>query len=627
MLSVLASLALLGSMSALGVALLTRTAGHLTRLERLAYGAPIGMVLGTLAFVPFASLVGFRAELVIAVGVAAAAVAAWLMRGQRRTWARPAVSRPRWRTLAPAIVIGAFAVRWGFYWRDALQERSSGLWAGHVNIWGDWPVHLGIVSSFAYGANFPPEHPRYADHPFAYHYLSDLTAAAQVVLGMAPGPALVLHSLIGCVLVAIALFAFARRFLRDRAAAGLAVVLFLLGGGLGWVATAAAFEAGHDATRILAWDHHVKDDLNMQIVNMFFGFMASQRAFLYGLPMAFAIVATLMVAVRRGGRDRRPFIVAGAIAGLLPLAHLGTLLALALVTPFLVLLFPVRRWAWFFAVWMAVAVPQLLGQLGGGAGALAAMRIQWGWVADPDPWPWFWIKNLGFFLPVAIAGLLGRRVIPPRAQRFAWAFMALFAIVNVIVFQPWDWDDHKLLVYWFLMIALVSAAVLARLWRARPRLAARAVVATIVVTMTMSGILEDVGTALGQSTFLMLRPEQIRLAERLRSLTEPDALFISGMQNHDPVAMLTGRRLYIGYANWLWTEGIPYEARTLEAERIYRSEPGTEALLASLGIDFVVIGPHERDDLDANEAAFRDRYPVLVSEGAWAVYDVRDARP
>ena len=50
------------------------------------------------------------------------------------------------------------------------------------------------------------------------------------------------------------------------------------------------------------------------------------------------------------------------------------------------------------------------------------------------------------------------------------------------------------------------------------------------------------------------------------------------MQNHDPVAMLTGRRIYVGYANWLWTEGIPYEARTGEAKRIYRAEPGSEAL-------------------------------------------------
>ena len=32
-------------------------------------------------------------------------------------------------------------------------------------------------------------------------------------------------------------------------------------------------------------------------------------------------------------------------------------------------------------------------------------------------------------------------------------------------------------------------------------------------------------------------------------------------------------------------------------------------------------------DLDANEAAFQARYPVLVTVGDWTVYDVRGAVP
>ena len=630
MLSLVASLVLLGSMSALGIALLGRFARHLTRLERIAYGAPLGMVVGTLALVPVATVVGLRSEVVTLDALACLAAAIWL---SGRHPIDPAAFRPgalRWRTVAPILVIGGFALRWALFWRDALQMRSTGMWAGHVNIWGDWPVHLGIVSSFAYGANFPPQHPRFADHAFAYHYLSDLTAAAQVVLGMEPWAALVLHSFIGCVLVAVGLYAFARRFLRSHGAATLTVILFVLGGGLGWINTVARFEASHDLAGTLgqlAWDRHVQADLNMQIVNMFFGFMASQRGFLYGLPLAFAIIATLMVAVRHRGRDRWPFIVAGAIAGVLPLAHLGTLLALAIVTPFLVLVFPSRRWLWFFGVWMALAVPQLLTQLGGGAGALSAIRIQLGWVAPPDPWPWFWIKNLGFFVPLLIGGLLSRRVLPPRSRRFALAFMSLFVVVNILVFQPWDWDDHKLLVYWFLMVVLVSSAALARLWQARPRWVTRALVVIMVATMTLSGALEDLSTVLGQSTYQMLQRDQLTLAAEVRRRTEPDALFISGMQNHDPIAMLTGRRIYVGYPNWLWTEGIPYEARTEEAKSIYRAEPGSESLMARLGIDYVVIGPHERTDLHANEAAFQARYPVLVTVGEWTVYDVRGAVP
>ena len=431
---------------------------------------------------------------------------------------------------------------------------------------------------------------------------------------MDPAGALALHSYVGSVLVAAGLFAFARRFTRDRTAATLALVLFLLGGGLGWLVTAAAIDGSNDVIGTianLAWDRQVKREYNLQFVNMFFGFIASQRAFLYGLPLAFAILSTLLVAVRRA--NLRLFIVAGAIAGLLPLAHLGTLLALAIVTPILFLMFPSRAWLAFFGIWMAVAIPQLLTQLGGGAGALSAFHLQPGWVAGADPWPWFWIKNLGWFAPLLIAGLLTRRLVPERGRRFLIAFMFLFVAANVAIFQPWDWDNHKLLVYWFLAVAIVVAALLAKIWRQRPDLGARVLVAGVVLSMTASGILEDVGTLLGQSRFRMLEPAQVELAAEIRATTEPDALFVIGMQNHDPVAMLTGRRIYMGDDNWLWTEGIHYEERRDEVRRIYRAEPGTEALLAERGIDFVVIGPHERDALEADEAAFRSRYPVLVA--------------
>jgi hypothetical protein len=648
MLSVAASLALLLSMSTLGVALLWRFAPHLQPLERVAYGAPLGMVVSSLTLVPLATVVGFRVEVIVVVGAGSLLLAAVVRYGRTvfeggllpeleasvatlRAGSADGTSmgrRVRRISLLPTIVIGAFAVRWAIFWKDALVYTANGLYAGHVNIWGDWTVHLGIVSSFAYGANFPPTHPRFDGHAFAYHYLSDLTAAAMVPLGMDPAGALALHSYVLCVLVAIGLYAFARRMTRNRLAATLTVVLFVLGGGLGWLATAATIEHSHDVVgtlSTLAWDRHVKNELNMQFVNMFFAFLASQRAFLYGLPLAFAIVSTLLVAVRRA--DIRLFIVAGAIAGLLPLAHLGTLLALAIVTPVLFLLFPSRAWFAFFGVWMAVAVPQLLTQLGGGAGALAAIRLQIGWVADPDPWWWFWLKNLGWFVPLLVAGLLTRRLVPERSRRFLWAFMTLFVAANIVVFQPWDWDNHKLLVYWFLAVSIVVAALLARIWQRRPQLGVRILVGGVVISMTLSGALEDVGTLMGQGRTRVLVPDQVALAAEIRARTAPDALFVVGMENQDPVAMLTGRRIYVGFFGWLWTEGIAYQARTDEVHRIYRAEPGTESLIAKHGIDYVVIGPHERKDLQADEAAFRKRYPVLVTVGDWTVFDVRGAVP
>ncbi len=648
MLSVVASLALMASMSVLGIALLWRFAGHLEPLERIAYGAPLGMVLATLALVPLATVAGFRGELVLIVGLGSLILALVVRYGTAifsdglssevgasvtAFRALPASDRSvrsmaRRISLLPTLVIGAFAVRWAIFWKDALTYGPNGMFAGHVNIWGDWPVHLGIVSSFAYGNNFPPTHPRFDGHAFAYHYLSDLTAAAFVPLGMDPAGALALHSYVLCVLVAIGLYAFARRLTRNHRAATLTLVLFVLGGGLGWIVTAAAIDASHDIVGTLATntlDRHATSDLNLRFVNMFFGFLSSQRGYLYGLPLAFAILATLLLAVRRA--NVRLFVIAGVIAGLLPLAHLGTLLALAIVTPVLFLLFPSRAWLAFFAAWGLVAAPQLLTQLGGGAGALAAIRVQLGWVASPDPWPWFWIKNLGWFLPLLAVGLLARRVLPERARRFMWAFMALFVAANLVVFQPWDWDNHKLLVYWFLAVTIVVAALLMRTWQRRPDIGSRVLVVGVVITMTLSGVLEDVGTFLGQSRYQMLGNDELRLAAEVRARTAPDSVFVVGMENHDPIAMLTGRRIYVGYPNWLWTEGIDYMPRADEVRRIYRTEPGTEALLAKRGIDYVVIGPHERDQLGADEAAFRKRYPILVTVGDWTVYDVRGAVP
>ena len=68
----------------------------------------------------------------------------------------------------------------------------------------------------------------------------------------------------------------------------------------------------------------------------------------------------------------------------------------------------------------------------------------------------------------------------------------------------------------------------------------------------------------------------------------------------------------MGDDNWLWTEGIRYE-RVATRCRHLPGRTGTEALLAERGIDFVVIGPMSETGLQADEAAFRARYPVLSS--------------
>ena len=51
--------------------------------------------------------------------------------------------------------------------------------------------------------------------------------------------------------------------------------------------------------------------------------------------------------------------------------------------------------------------------------------------------------------------------------------LLIFAACNLVVFQSWNWDNTKLLVYWYLVIALLIGALAAHWWRrVWPRVAA-----------------------------------------------------------------------------------------------------------------------------------------------------------
>ncbi len=518
------SLLFLAALASAGIAALDRFARWLAPLERFAYGAVLGIVAGTLALVPAATLLGFNPPVVVGTAVGSVVVAALLVLGpgrHRRRPGRPSAVGARVRDFVGRLdpwataLVALLTVRWALLWSGALTVRADGLWAGHEYIWSDWPTHLGIVTRFAYGGNFPPENTLFAGLPLSYHYLSDLTPAAFVVLGMDPLSVLPLHSFVLSILVALGLYAFARRLGGVRSIATLAVILFLFGAGLGWVATVARINSSHDLLGTLInapWDGPAQTDLHIRFYNPYLAFLMSQRAYLYGLPIAMLVVTLLVRAARR--RSTRTFVLAGVVAGLLPLAHLPTLLALAMVTPFLVFFLaarpwrlrtiPWRGWIAFHVVWVAVAVPQLLTQLGGGAGALAAFRVEIGWVATPDPWWWFWLKNLGLFIPLGLLALGARRIMPPRAHRALLAFMPIFVIANLFVFQPWDWDNHKILIYWFLALTILVAALLVRAWRSTRSATLHLLLIGVVLTMTIGPLLENLGQAEGHDQYLML---------------------------------------------------------------------------------------------------------------------------
>jgi hypothetical protein len=512
-----------------------------------------------------------------------------------------------------------------FFYATAYEYKPDGLWAAQEHIWSDWTVHITHTNSFAFAENFPPRNPYWAGGDFNYHFLSSLTTAAMVKLGMEPAAALKFHGFVFTLFIVAGVFALGRRMTLNANAAALAALLFILGSGLGWLVTAGNINQTKDILGTLAnapWDYQQQTAANFRWTPPFIVAIAPTRGFLYGLPLALFIFTALLAAVRTN--DRRLFLLAGLGAGLLPYAHLGTLLAMAMITPFLFLLFPRWQWAWFFGVWVALAVPQLLYQ-GGDSGGTDRILWHFGWMAYQDNVVWFWVKNLGLFFLFAVLALFDRRVLTPAARRFMWALLPLFVASNLWAFDPTGpWNNLKLLEYWFLGVCVLTAGLVVWTWREYRSPLVRSLLGLAVLSMLLSGALQHLHQIQGKNSFQTLSADELEFGRLVREQTEPRAVFATSFQVNHPVTMVGGRTVLMFFPGWLVSWGINPTERERDVRAMFALAPNAPELFQKYGVDCVSIGPGELREMNANVQGFRRDYPLVLSAGGYDLYAVSD---
>jgi hypothetical protein len=201
--------------------------------------------------------------------------------------------------------------------------------------------------------------------------------------------------------------------------------------------------------------------------------------------------------------------------------------------------------------------------------------------------------------------------------------MPIFAICNLVAFFPWDWDNTKFLFYWFLGVSIFVAALLVRTWRESRSVVARGLIIGVVATMILSGLLVHLQQGLGRDRNGLLSAEELRVAAQVRELTPPHAIFAAGLQHNHPVTVMAGRAAVMGYPGWLYSYGIDYSQRERDLRAIYSLAANTPALLNQYQIDYVVIGPNERQNFKPNVEAFRGHYQRIINTGNYEVFKVR----
>lgn len=633
---------------------------------RLAVGNIIGSAIFGLTAFAVACVAGFSSVTIIAALAVAMLPLLILLRRDARERFHGNLNKARGKLDGANLSkIGSFSyyafffVLFWFFFARTMFELKDGIYTGGSQNLGDLPFHLGAIFSFTDGNNFPPENPSWSGAKFTYPFIADLLTACFVKLGADVKDALFTQNVAWAFSLLVIIERFVARLTKSKLAGRIAPALLFLSGGLGflwflkdyWQSSLGLWSFFNALPQDYTIGDHFRWGNSMVVLFM------TQRSLLLGMPLTIIVLGFLWRAftaldmpkasgesarVRDGGKIRpvaapmgyrvTASVLFGLLAGTLPLIHLHSLVVLFVVTAFCFLLRPERWREWIpFGLGVSIiAIPQLIWALSESATETTKF-FEWhfGWDKRNENVIWFWLKNTGLVIPAIIAAiyLMSRKDektenLKPKAKDlllFYIPFVFLFVVSNTAKLAPWEWDNIKILIYWFVGSLPLIALLVAWLWE-RERIF-KFVAAACFVVLIFAGALDVWRTASGQISSRVFDYEAVRVANEIKQKSAPSALFVNA-PTYNSAIVLSGRRSLMRYSGHLSSHGIDYGAREEDVRRIYQGGGVAEILLRKYGVDYILVSPEEQNNLSPNDAFFA-KFPLLAETGQYRVYKVK----
>jgi len=436
----------------------------------------------------------------------------------------------------------------------SLIQAVNGIATPWANNYGDFAFHMGMISSFAFGDNIPPQYHIYPGVRLSYPFLLNFWAAMlwRLTPDIQQLPKLVPDYQALPIILALqwtVCWSLVYHFCQGNRF-WLLPWAILLGGG-------SFFALGNNSGPLISAGYPWTSFLTTIWV--------PQRTSVGGLVVLLAAVTSFHRWRENRSLGRGGLILSGFLLGLSPIVHTHFfLVGCGYIGVSLVSLIPIRAptagarasastdlLAWGAALLPCVLfIPWLIGK----ADAPGDMgKLMWGWMVPPiegqgqlkrvvDVWlfnaaPWFAVVGI-FWLVI-------------KRHRELLVLSLLFVGANLVQLAFWDWDQIKL----FLGIYVVSLA----LWTTTTTRLAWMLHLLCVVLMVPTTYECTKLFAAGDMSTVYSKEDLVRAAQ-IVATTPPDAIMLA-KPNHNSIVTLTGRKLFIGYDGTLWSHGIPYEAR------------------------------------------------------------------
>ncbi|MBK7599716.1 MAG: hypothetical protein IPJ07_14825 [Acidobacteria bacterium] len=520
----------------------------------------------------------------------------------------------------------------GWLYSRVLMFQPDGIHTAPLNSFGDLPFHFSVITSFAYGDNFPPQNPIFAGSKFTYPFLIDFLTGFFMRCGADWRAAFFVENLILSLSLVVLIEQMAMTLTGDGLASRLSPVIFLFNGGLGFInffkdlsrsdSGFADFMMRLPKTYTMNAVFHLWHyDLPLRWGNVFTTLLIPQRSMLFGLPFVAMIITLWWNAISAQDRRKRRglMLAAGILAGMLPMLHAHGFFSVMIVAAPLMLFFFSWEWIFFCLPVAVLAGPQAL-WLGGSQVRSKLFQLHWGWEAGDSNPVLFWVVNAGVFILLLLVALNSYRPLDSKRQKFYLPFFVWFIVPNVVLLAPWPWDNIKVLVYWALVTSAYVAAILAFIFTRRSILL-KVSGGVLLVMLTLAGALDVWRTLTPVENIGIFNRDDVEIAAMIREKTEPQSVILHA-PIHNSLVALTGRRSVMGYPGHLWTHGIDAGSKQADVTAVYGGGEQAVRLMFELNVDYVLIGPVERSQLYVDEGFFAGRYQLIIDRSDYRLYRI-----
>ena len=579
--------------------------------------------------------------------------------GKLKEWKRFLCENP-----AVIVIFASFAIFvYCLNTHTILPNIDGSLHTGQAT-YGDMNMHIGFITSIAKQHIFPPEYSIYPGVKLSYPFLSDSISSSLYILGASLRAAYIIPMLVAVMQVFCGFYCFIKFWFKKSSAAFIAFILFFYDGGFGFIHFLNKTNFLKNFTEFYFTPTSI-GDYNYRWAQIIANMLIPQRATLFGWAVLFPLLAFLYYArenlsvkcfliagIMAAGlpmihthsflalglicamwlfwdmhKEKESYLLlkfAGIIwiifffvlrvyndkTGLIEkngffimIAGLGIMAVLFIKE--IISCFKdstiksyVQTWGVFIIPVILFAFPQLLFWTFGQASGDGFLRSHFNWSNTDDNYFIFYLKNIGItFLLFFPSWIFAKK----KELQTASPMLLIFFIAELVVFQPNEYDNNKLLFVAFVFMCGIVSHYIVKLFEKKWNRLFKGVLA---VGLLFVGVFSAGMTIAREcvSDYELYSKAQTDAAAYIEKNTDEKSVFLTGDNHNNAVAALTGRNIVCGSDTFLYYHGISTAERKSEVANMYSDPVKNSNLYKKYNVSYIFISDVEKNEFQIDFA-------------------------